>query len=66
MKKIYVSSLDLDWQYIYKKQVEVIKDKRSETSRKFAYVTAPDQVSKESLKLNGETFNERPLIMLKA
>ena len=42
-------------------KVEVIKDKRKGISRKFAYVTASDHVSKELLKLNGKTFKERPL-----
>ena len=46
-------------QEIYK--IEVIKDKRKGISRKSAYVTTPDHVSKELLKLNGETFMERPL-----
>ena len=41
-------------------KVEVIKDKRSGIS-KFAYVTVPDHVFKELLKLNSETFKERPL-----
>ena len=47
-------------------KVEVIKDKRSGVSRKFAYVTAPDRVSKELLKLNGETSKERPLTIEEA
>ena len=33
---------------------------------KFAYVTAPDYVSKELLKLKGETFKETPLTIEKA
>ena len=47
-------------------KVEVIKDKRSGISRKFAYVTASDHVSKGLLKLNGETFKERPLTIEEA
>ena len=40
--------------------------KKSGTSIKFAYVTAPDYVSKELLKLKGETFKETPLTIEKA
>ena len=47
-------------------KVEVIKDKRKGISRKFAYVTASDHVSKELLKLNGKTFKERPLTIEEA
>ena len=47
-------------------KVEVTKDKRSGISRKFAYVTAPNHFSKELLKLNGETFKERPLAIEEA
>ena len=43
----------------------MIKDKRSGIS-KFAYVTAPDHVSKQLLKLNGKTFKERPLTIEEA
>ena len=42
-------------------KVEVIKNKRSGRSG-----AAPDHVSKELLKLNGETFKERPLTMQEA
>ena len=44
----------------------MIKDKKSGISRKFAYVTAPDHMSKELLKLNSETFKERPLTIEEA
>ena len=47
-------------------KVEVIKHKRSGISGKFAYVTAPDHVSKELFKLNGETFKERTLTIEEA
>ena len=39
--------------------------KKSGTSMKFAYVTAPGYVSKELLKLKGETFKETPLTIEK-
>ena len=42
-------------------KVEVIKDRRIQRSRKFVYATVPDHVSKEVMKLIGETFKERPL-----
>ena len=42
------------------------KDKKSEISSTFAYVRASDHVSKELLKLNGETFKERPLTIEEA
>ena len=41
-------------------KVGVIKNKRSGISRKLAYVTGPDHVSKKLLKLNTETLKERP------
>ena len=42
-----------------------MKDKRSGTSRKLAYITAPDHVSRELLKLNGERFKKRPRLWQK-
>ena len=44
----------------------MIKDEKSGISRKFAYVTVPDHVSKELLKLNGKTFKERLLTIEEA
>ena len=46
-------------------KVEVIRDKRNGVS-KFTYVTASDHMFKELLKLNDETFKERPLTIEEA